>query len=256
MYRLLLLGLIGVVVLAVMDLSRAADPSALWHIIDGRCVPNQERLQDPAPCTKVDLSQGRARGYVVLKDMIGVSQFLVMPTARIHGVESAEILAADAPNYWQPAWEARRYMEERLHDRLAREDVALAINSSVGRSQDQLHIHVDCVRADVKAALAELAPAIGTTWAKLPMRLAGHAYRAMRLEQPSLANANPFHLLADSDPAVAADMAYYTLVVIGATFGGHVPGFVLLADRADLAAGDHGAGEELQDHGCAVAKAG
>lgn len=253
MFRLLLVGLAVVAVLAVIDLSRAADPSTLWHIVDGQCVPHQEQAQDPAPCIKVDLSHGRARGHVVLKDINGVAQFLVMPTARINGMESAEILAADAPNYWEPAWEARSYVEDRLRHKLVREDVALAINSSVGRTQDQLHIHVDCVRADVKAALARQLPAIGTSWAKLPVRLAGHSYRAMRLEQASLAGADPFHLLADSDPAVAADMAYHTLVVVGATFGGNVPGFVLLDDRADLSIGDRASGEELQDHTCAVA---
>ena len=30
------------------------------------------------------------------------------------------------------------------------------------------------------------------------------------------------------------------------------PGFVLLSDHADLAAGDHGSGEDLMDHSCRV----
>jgi CDP-diacylglycerol pyrophosphatase len=37
-------------------------------------------------------------------------------------------------------------------------------------------------------------------------------------------------------------------------FGGKVPGFVILDDHADLAHGDWASGEELQDHGCALAR--
>jgi CDP-diacylglycerol pyrophosphatase len=39
--------------------------------------------------------------------------------------------------------------------------------------------------------------------------------------------------------------------VVAWDFGG-TPGFILLADRADLPAGDFASGEELQDHDCAV----
>ena len=45
-----------------------------------------------------------------------------------------------------------------------------------------------------------------------------------------------------------------TLVLVGATLPTAASGFVLLDDHADLAAGDRGSGEELQDHSCAVAK--
>jgi CDP-diacylglycerol pyrophosphatase len=244
------LGLTATLLLALTGTTHAADPSTLWHIVNERCVPNQEKSGDPAPCTKVDLSQGRERGWVVLKDINGVAQFLVMPTARIHGMESPEIQQHGAPNYWEPAWDARTYVQDRLHQTLPRDDISMAINSIHGRSQDQLHIHVDCIAPAVKAALTEHQAAIGSHWAPLPVTLAGHEYRAMRLQQPTLAGADPFLLLADSDPSVAADMANHTLVVVGATFPGDVPGFVLLDYHADGASG-----EELQDHGCAIAHA-
>ena len=71
---------------------------------------------------------------------------------------------------------------------------------------------------------------------------------AMRIKQPDLGRANPFLLLARGIPGADAEMARYTLVVVG-----DVNGFVLLADRASPAAGDRGSGEELQDHACAAA---
>ena len=73
-----------------------------------------------------------ATGYVVLKDRVGDTQFLLMPTARITGIESPAILAADAPNYWDAAWQARHFVDERAHRDLSREAISLAINSESG----------------------------------------------------------------------------------------------------------------------------
>ena len=110
-----------------------------------------------------------------------------------------------------------------------------------------MHIHIDCVRLDVQAALREHAAAIGTAWAPFPAKLAGHDYMAMRIDQPELAHTNPFILLADGIPGARADMAHYTLVLVGAA-----DGFVLLAGRA-AGITNRGSGEELQDHACAAA---
>ncbi|MGH6976276.1 MAG: CDP-diacylglycerol diphosphatase, partial [Stellaceae bacterium] len=69
------------VALAVAAAPAHADPLALWRIVHDQCVPNQINRHDPSPCTLVDL----ARGYVVLKDRVGATQFLALPTARITG---------------------------------------------------------------------------------------------------------------------------------------------------------------------------
>ena len=74
----------------------------------------------------------------------------------------------------------------------------------------------------------------------------------MRVTGPTLFGHNPFKLLAWGVPGARADMGQHTLVVVGMVFGGRVPGFILLDDRADPAHGDWGSGEELQDHGCAL----
>ena len=52
---------------------------------------------------------------------------------------------------------------------------------------------------------------------------------------------------ADGIPGARADMAHYTLVLVGVA-----DGFVLLAGHADGIA-NRGSGEELQDHACAAA---
>jgi len=236
--------------LAVPAARAHADPLALWRIVHDQCVPNQIDRHDPSPCALVDL----AGGYVVLKDRVGATQFLVLPTARITGIESAVLLSPRVPDYMQDAWAARRFVEERAPGQLTRADLSLAVNSSFGRSQNQLHIHVDCLRQDVRDALAQHRNAIGDTWRPFPVALAGRHYIARRLILRDLANVNPFRTLADEVPEARANMGAYTLVVAGATFGGK-PGFIVLADHADPILGDRANGESLQDHACAVAHA-
>jgi CDP-diacylglycerol pyrophosphatase len=233
--------------------AHAADPSALWKILNGKCVPHEQAQRDPSPCASVDLAEGVEKGFVVLKDINGVAQFLVMPTARISGIEDPAILDPHATNYWDAAWRARYFVEERVKTSLPRDAIALAINSSVGRSQDQLHIHVDCIRPDVRETLAANLDKIGGAWTPFPVPLAGHSYQAIRIDHETLDGINPFRVLVDGDPSTGGDISMHTLVLVGETFADGSKGFVLLDDHANLAAADHASGEELQDHTCAVA---
>jgi CDP-diacylglycerol pyrophosphatase len=225
-----------------------AGHDALKKIVLEQCVPHAQRGQGPAPCAAVDLKDGSA----VLKDIKGKTQFLLIPTKVVTGIDDPQILAADAPNYWQAAWEARKFVAERAGKLIPRDDIALAINSAYGRSQYQLHIHVDCVRADVKQALKTNLDRIGTAWADLNVDLQGHRYRAMRVESDDLSGRDPFRLLADNDPAARADMGRQTLAAVPVTFAGGKNGFVLLNDRANIAALDFASSSNLLDHDCAV----
>jgi CDP-diacylglycerol pyrophosphatase len=222
----------------------SADPNALWRIVHGQCVPHWEAFHSPLPCVSVD----EVHGYAILKDIDGATQFLLIPTAQVTGIEDPAVLAPDAPNYFAEAWAARGNVEALARRALPREDVSLAMNSVAGRTQNQLHIHIDCVSPEIAAALAAHGAAIGESWAPFPVRLAGHEYRAMRVETLDRPGADPFELLERSD------RARDSLVVVGATFANGDPGFYLLETRADAATGNRGAGEELQDHGCAVAR--
>jgi len=242
--KLAIAGCVALLVLLLAPHHASADADALWYIVSEQCVPDQQQLHSPKPCELVDLDAG----YVVLKDRVGVTQFLVMPTARISGIESPELLAVGARNYWADAWNARRFVADRAQRTLPREAISLAVNSASGRTQNQLHIHVDCTRLDVMAALREHAAAIGRAWEPFPVKLSGHDYRAMRVAQVELGSADPFVLLADGIPGARADMASYTLIVVGDPHG-----FVLLAGRA-TGLTNRGSSEELQDHDCAAAR--
>jgi CDP-diacylglycerol pyrophosphatase len=235
--------------LAFADTARAADPDALWKIVSQKCLPNEREYGQPAPCALVDLD----KAYVVLKDINGDTQYLLMPTAKITGIEDPAVLAPGAANYFADAWDERHFTIEAAKAALPREAISLAINSVSGRTQNQLHIHIDCIKPEVRDAVRRQLAAIGDTWAPLAAPLAGHPYRAVRVLGDGLDGANPFTLVADGIPGARAAMANQTLVVIGATFAENAPGFVLFDDQADPATGDRGSGEELQDHSCALA---
>lgn len=253
-------GILAAVVVAVafvpiLLLGAATDPNILWKIVHGKCVVDQETFGHPAPCARVDL----AGGYAILKDIVGATQYLLIPTARITGIESPAVLAPATPNFFAEAWSQTPLVEARLGHALPRQDLSLAINSIHGRTQDQLHIHIDCIDPTVAAALAAHQGAVGPAWAPFPVPLAGKPYQAMRLSGQTL-GANPFHLLAAGLPGARGHMGAYTLVLVGAEFaaagGKPAPGFILLAGRSDLAHGNTGSGEALQDHACRIGRAG
>jgi CDP-diacylglycerol pyrophosphatase len=228
---------------------------ALWIVVHDDCVPDELHSHDPSPCARVDLDGGIEKGFVILKDIRGGEQFLLIPTARIPGIESPVILAPDAPNYFADAWDAQKYLEDAVGRTLPRDDISLAINSVAGRSQDQLHIHVDCVRQDVQAALREQASSIGQQWAPINFAFTEHHYWAMWVAGDQLGANNPFRLLADGLPGAAQNMGDRTLVVVGATRANGDAGFVILEDQVDRENYDNANGEELMDHACRIVTA-
>jgi CDP-diacylglycerol pyrophosphatase len=244
----------GAIVLVSAGRGQAYDPDRLWRIVHDKCVPNQEQHADPAPCALVDLKEGVERGHVIFKDDFGATQYLLIPTARVTGIESPDLLRPNAPNYFAAAWRERGYVERAARRTLPRVAISLAVNSELRRSQNQLHIHIDCVRPDVEAALQRNLATLGDHWALLPELLAGHTYRARRVLGGDLDGADPFVLLADGVSDAHAAMAAQTLIVVGAQFANAKPGFVILNARANLGDGEVIKGEELQDHSCEVAR--
>ncbi|MDR6672789.1 CDP-diacylglycerol diphosphatase [Xanthomonas sp. 1678] len=223
----------------------AHDRQRLWRLLDTQCLPAARAGRDPAPCSEVHPQRGQR--YALMKDLRGASQYLLIPTVPVSGIEDPRARAATAPNWLALAWQARSRVERALRRPLPRTYASLAINAPVARSQDQLHVHIDCLDPQVRAQLDTLQARIGPDWAPLPQRLHGHVYRAMRLDGADL-DARPLALLAVSLPTPQA-MARQTLAVVGARFGDGRPGFLLLAGEADQGDGGGGA-EELQDHGC------
>ena len=223
----------------------------LWGIISTQCLPGERDRRDPSPCARVSLDGGQAHGFVLLKDRDGVAQYLLMPSAKITGIEDPAILAPDATNYFARAWDARGVVGDKLGRRMDRTDLSVVVNSIYGRSQDQLHLHIDCVDPKVAFELRRYAFRREDAWDDQRITLDGHQYRVRWLAEDRLASVNPFKLLADSFPGARQQMSAWTIALIGATRADGEPGFYLLADRVDPATGDRASAEELQDHACA-----
>jgi CDP-diacylglycerol pyrophosphatase len=229
-----------------------ADRLALWTIVHEQCVPHlQQGGAPPKPCDAVDMASGEDKGVAELKDRNGVAQMLAIPTHRVTGIEDPFLLSADAPNYFASAWtQGRALFETHLGAQPPRDAVAITVNSMFARSQDQLHLHVDCLDKAVAAALRDYAPSVDETWRPMTVALHGRNYWARRLVGETI-SASPFLLLAEGVPVAKTEMGLWTVAAVGANFAGG-PGFVLLADHAGLTEGGHA--EDIQDHDCAIAR--
>jgi CDP-diacylglycerol pyrophosphatase len=223
----------------------ALERDMLWRVVNDACVPGERSIGVPFPCQWVDLE----RGIAVLAPKL--AHLMLVPTTRLHGIESDELLKQDVPNYWDFAWRARQGLNESLGVDLSRDKIALAINPAGQRSQDQLHIHIGCIRPDVQTALQVYERDIRETWPRLPFAIGpGEFYRILRIEQQDLGAINPFQLVAAGIPDARTEMARYTIVVAGAEFKDGNPGFYVLAARSGQTPS---AGESLLDYDCVVA---
>jgi CDP-diacylglycerol pyrophosphatase len=227
-----------------------ADRNLLWNIVNFKCLRHLTKSEAPIPCDSVDVSQGWDRGVAFLKDFDGVGRMLAIPTHRVTGIEDSALLNPGEPNYFASAWAARGDVELRLRRQLPREAVAITVNSMAARTQDQLHLRIDCIDKDVAATLASYSGPLDTQWRPMTADLKGRRYWARELESDDLSDVSPFLLLADGIDGAKTEMGLWSLAVVGANFSGK-PGFVLLADRAEPAGGGHA--EDLQDRDCAIA---
>jgi CDP-diacylglycerol pyrophosphatase len=228
----------------VMLACHAANRDALRQIVQDQCAVHWLEQHSALPCERIylpDAAHAR-QGFAVLADRKGGAHFLLIPTRSIAGIESPDLLEAGTPNYFAAAWSARDLLGAVARLRIPRDAVGLAVNPRQARSQDQFHIHIECLRADVAAALRAAAPQIKDSWTSVAV--GEWRYDARRVMGDELGGSDPIALLAEL-PGARSAMGEYTLVVAGITFSDG-PGFVLLA-------GKRPAGELLLDSTCAVA---
>jgi len=224
--------------------SPTGNPNALWQIVSQKCVPHQQQLGRPDPCREVNLQNS----YAVLKDLEGPLQYLLIPIDRMTGIESPVLLNEKTPNFFYHAWQARQYLSEKARTPVPDSDLALAVNSISGRSQNQLHIHISCLRPDVRRQLDNEAGAIGPSWQPLPALLRGHPYLAKRITADGLAEQSPFITLAHEVPDAAGNMGHFGIALAKLPDGA----YLLLAVERNLLRFNQAAPEELQDHDFAI----
>lgn len=185
-------------------------------------------------------------GYAILKDRRGESQLLLVATHRRWGMEDPNIEKRDEPNYFEEAWDARRCVATPNGSPAPDSEISLAINSKFGRSDGQLHIHIDLLKPGIADELHERFPQVhsshpGATGRERDvLTFSGHPYSIAHYE-----TLHGHNLFADLQKHLAPgdEMANHTIVVISDPAGG----FFVLTDRAHGL--DRASGEELQiDH--------
>ena len=248
MLRLLLALLVGVF-LFVPRLGAGMERSVLWHVVQA-CIVDHNLTGSSFPCLDVETDGGLEKGYAVVRAPFDKSHTIVTPTVPTIGIEAERLRGANAPNYFADAWLARRFAVEGLVRAPDRGDLALAVNSRLGRSQDQLHIHVDCIRPTVKRALQQTAAILPGRWTRISVLPQAPRYWATALSSADLEGINVFDLVARGLHIEPKAMHETTIVVVGAGNVDGKPGFVILARQRIRHSTDEAHGEALMDHSC------
>jgi len=225
---------------------KAGNPNALRHIVLDQCLPNQLQHRNPAPCAQVKPDVG----YVVFKDRNGPLQYLLMPTYRIKGTESPLLTEPNTPNFFWLAWQSRNFMSMKRGAEVPDSAISLTINSPTGRTQNHFHIHISCLRPDVREKLNAAQGQISTQWLPFPGGLEGHEYLARRVTENELVQRSPFMMLAEELPEARDHMGRFALAMAQQSDGS----FVLLATERNLLTLNRASAEELQDHQCDILK--
>ncbi|WP_312348224.1 CDP-diacylglycerol diphosphatase [Leclercia sp.] len=223
---------------------KAGNPNALRHIVLDQCVPGQMQNRNQSPCALVKTEAG----YVVFKDRNGPLQYLLMPTYRINGTESPLLTEAQTPNFFWLAWQSRHFMSMKRGSNVPDSAVSLTINSPTGRTQNHFHIHISCLRPDVREKLNASQGQISTQWLPFPGGLEGNEYLARRVTEAELVKRSPFMMLAEELPEARDHMGRFALAMAQQADGS----FILLATERNLLTFNLASAEELQDHQCTI----
>ena len=215
-----------------------AKGDVLWHFVADQCVPHfKAGQQPPAPCIKVDLQQG----YVIFKDRNGPLQYLHMPTEKITGLEDPKLLSMKRTPFFAQAWHERRYMDKLLGAAIPTSEYAFTLNSRSGRTQNQLHIHISCIKPDLRDRLHRLASRFGPEWQTVPGGINGRGYRVRSLTLQQLEQTGAIRTVTDSLANQAA-LADYSLALYPLSDAL----FLLFATHGMFASSEG----DFQDHTC------
>ncbi|HED2338994.1 TPA: CDP-diacylglycerol diphosphatase [Serratia liquefaciens] len=224
--------------------------NALWRVVNNLCVFNYQQLGSVFPCEKVYLDEGRAKGYAIVRDLETRYHYLLVPTLKLKGVESPELLLPATPNYFSLAWQNRHVLDHVYGKPLPRNAYALTINSQKGRTQGQLHIHIACLKPHIRRSIDRQLPSIGEDWTELSDNLVGQHYQGKRIRQEDLVGIYPFMQIGNQLAKNSGEMRKFGVAVIPVTFENKQQGFVLLADEAGRVKNNTGHTENLLDFTC------
>lgn len=221
---------------------------SLWKHVQERCLMPERVLH--ADCAVVD----RERGLVLYKDAIGPSHYLVIPDHKVTGVDDPALWDDDKTrNQWAFGWEARDIVSKAIGKRVPDNLVGLAVNSRASRSQDQLHIHLDCISEAARAFVAGNAGKASEGWGEF--RFQGKPVRAVLIPSPdNTLRFNAFDAVRTSlpEPERVADRGVFVTYVARPD---GPSGFMVVDQPVDGASGSTGHASDFLDRACRLGRA-
>ncbi len=153
----------------------------LRFIVQQLCLTHWRLTREPAPCLRLSVKGDGpdAEGFALLADRKGGAHLLLIPIARITGIESSAVRATGAFNFFEAAWQSRDALASEVGYTPPRAAVGMAVNPIYARSQDQLHIHIACLSPLVYRALQANGAKLANGWSAI--RIGTARYDALRI---------------------------------------------------------------------------
>lgn len=226
-----------------LTLTGCSSRELLRQVTVGLCAPNARLTGFATPCRAVVADPG----YAMLRAPGERQHFILVPLRPLRGLESPALWQEGQPNWFALAWRRRWYLS--AWGPVPDAWIGLALNAPSGRSQDQLHVHLACVRPGLRQQLWHLAPGLDDQWRPLPVALADGHYQAKRLSEAQLLAPDFFHDLAAQPPYPLPDprLSLALVALPGRTASRE---FLLLAGRAGSQPDDYGSAEGLLAADC------
>ena len=220
--------------------------SALWTVVSA-CRTAQQTLGTSFPCIAIRIST-QGRQVALLRPH--AKNLLVVPLARMEGLESPDFSGPVAADLLDLAWSARDQVGRAgagagaVAQALPWDATGLMINAARGRSQDQLHIHVGCLTRRALTLLKAVAPLAAKSWSPVPLET---GLWARTLPGPSLQGADPIGLVRRASPMATLSPRQVSVGIVGTQDRAGRRGFMVLATATVSL-------ESLLDPACQVAK--
>jgi CDP-diacylglycerol pyrophosphatase len=209
------------------------NPNALWNLVE--CCKQGKDTH----CVKYNPDDV----YIVAKDASKSKPeaYLIIPSIKMTGIEDSQTLKTPTLNIWQNGWEVSL---KRL--KFDESNLGLAINSRKSRDQDQLHIHMSCVKSGVFKALEGVKVSSDpTSPTKLQLPPNNNTYAAVLLERSLVGNSSPFKILRQLPHVNAQNISEQSVAIVK---GRDPQTFVFLNTYAHDQ--DQGEAEELLNQTC------
>lgn len=217
------------------------------------CRLNSEISTSPLPCLAVEERDQEKRGYALIREPTNRRRLILTPLATVSGIEDPRLLSSGAHNFFADAWTERHRLLDGLSSVDPWRDLAVGINSERNRSQDQMHIHIACIRPGVRAALEDHLDALSDHPSDATrLRLRNRFYWVSFMEAEDLQSIDPVRFVSESGQVHGADIGDLAVVAVGGEARNGRRGFYILAGGQNRRNDAPASMERLLDPACSL----